>query len=134
MPTGKSRRHLGSVLHARSHRKSTIVLTACDAQVVFGGIQQVYEVVSRVVSSQGSLMAKQDRGHKLLGSAEAWKQVRFFLDVSARSAARPCSATVSCTVCSSSSVGVVRGAGGMLEMHTPCLPCAVLAQGTPEAW
>ena len=44
-------------------------------QVVFGGIQQLYEQIGRVVSSPGSLMPKQDRGYKLLGATEAWKQV-----------------------------------------------------------
>ena len=58
-------------------------------QVVLGGLQQLYEQIGRVVSSQGSLMAKQDRGHKLLGSTEAWKQachhhVRGTLSIRAR--------------------------------------------------
>ena len=42
---------------------------------MLGAVQQLYEQVGRVVSSKGSLMAKQDRGHKLLGSTEALKQV-----------------------------------------------------------
>ena len=65
----------------------TVLLSiiACDGQwltsgnyvqVVFGAIQQLYEQIGRVVASKGSLMAKQDRGHKLLGSTEALKQVR----------------------------------------------------------
>ncbi len=72
---------MGCVVHSLASQVQTH-FCCHNAQVVFGGIQQVYEVVSRVLSSPGSLMAKQDRGHKLLGSAEAWKQVRLFAESS----------------------------------------------------